>query len=183
MLVNSLYIPYTAYMVMWTGAVYTFSQNDLGAWTQTARLVPYDSLAASDNMGFSVGLFNDTVAAGAPGDNDDIGTPLTHKSLAMSYRSHVCLDYVSLCVGAVYVYFTSSESAAPTASPTYLNKKNNHDDDDAFSGSRGTLYIALICVGVVLQIVVCGALFFVYCWGKAKFDGDVKQDLLDGSAA
>jgi hypothetical protein len=54
-----------------TGAVYVFERNESGAdsWDQVKKITAHDA-AAYDNFGASVDIDGDTIAVGAPGDDD-----------------------------------------------------------------------------------------------------------------
>lgn len=69
------------------GAVYIFNKNTAGAWEQTQKLMASDA-TDGDNFGWSVALYDNTIAVGAP------------------YRDHDGLDVDS---GGVYI-FTKSGS-------------------------------------------------------------------------
>ena len=80
--------------------------------------------------------------------------------------------------GAVYMYYESSQSAPPTMAPTSANDKSGSDDDDSddlFSGSDGSIWIALICAGVV---AVIGVLVAVWWFSKGAKDEErwAKED-------
>jgi hypothetical protein len=55
-----------------TGAVYVFERNESGAdsWDQVKKITAFDA-AAYDNFGAAVDIDGDTLAVGAPGDDDD----------------------------------------------------------------------------------------------------------------
>ncbi len=69
------------------GAVYIFSKNTAGTWEQTQKLMALDA-TDGDNFGWSVALYNSTIAVGAP------------------YRDH---DGTDINSGGVYI-FTKSGS-------------------------------------------------------------------------
>jgi hypothetical protein len=52
-----------------SGSAYIFSGTGTG-WTQTAKLIPGDG-AEGDEFGYSVAVYGDTVAVGAPADDDN----------------------------------------------------------------------------------------------------------------
>lgn len=75
------------------------------------------------------------------------------------------------------MYFESSQSAPPTMAPTSANDKSgtDDDDDDLFSGSDGSIWIALICAG---GVAVIGVLVAVWWFTKGAKDEErwAKED-------
>lgn len=115
-----------------SGAVYVFVRED-GAWSQQAYLKSANS-KARDRFGFSVAIFEDTLAVGAPNES---GSLVTEKWLLASEGVPSS--------GAVYVFGREGGDGSAWSQQAYL-KAPEPGKDDGF-GLSVALYAGTLAVG------------------------------------
>mmetsp|Transcript_10012 Transcript_10012/g.15127 ORF Transcript_10012/g.15127 Transcript_10012/m.15127 type:complete len:203 (-) Transcript_10012:255-863(-) len=132
------------------GSLYIYSRS-YSTWTCDEHVRAGDQ-SSDALLGFSVGVYNTTIVAGAPGDEK---------------------------TGAAYIYYLSSTSDSPTLSPTAYRPNSNDGDDDMLTGENSNIYVGLLvtlCVVVMCAFFVCFLPLLPTHKNKAH---DLEENLID----